>query len=82
MRKVICDFCKKETMYPSTYSLPVLHDYDVKDENGNIIYRLDGCEEKEKDVCPECERKIASLLELVPNVKFENNDKTSMSISW
>lgn len=87
MKKVICDFCNKETDSSFEYILPywTSDSVDVKDGHGAILYRITNTlelKEGKKDVCPECKRKIASLLELVPNVKFENNDRTSMSISW
>lgn len=70
MKKVICDFCKKETTTSSSYTFPVLHSCDAKDMYGNILYRLDTCEKEEKDICPKCERKIASLLQ------FDTNEKS------
>lgn len=75
MKKVICDFCKKEATVSSSYILPVLNSYSAKDMHGNIMYRVDSCEKEEKDICPECERKIASLLQ------FGINEKTYMRTS-
>ena len=74
MKKFICDFCNEETAVSSSYIFPILHGYNAKDIDGNILYRLDECKREEKDVCPECERKIASLLELIPK-KIQFNDK-------
>lgn len=73
MKKIICDFCNEDATYSSSYIFPVLHGYDANDKNGNILYRLDECKREKKDVCSKCERKIASLLELIPNEMQVNN---------
>lgn len=83
MKKVICDFCKKQTESSTEYVLPCMCSIDAKDRHGITLVRF-GYEvgDDKKDVCPECKEKIASLLELVPRVRYENNDRTCMSIVW
>lgn len=83
MKKIICDFCEKESDSTNEYVLPEYVAYEAKDlkvykfASGNEIHNVT------KDVCPNCAKKIIGLLQLVPRVTFEedNNIKT-MSIRW
>ena len=86
MKKVICDYCNKESDNTTKYVLPDYVTYEVKDSKGNIVYKLANNNEihsATKDVCPNCAKKIIGLLQLVPKVKFEKyNDMETMSIKW
>ena len=83
MKKVICDFCKKQTESSTEYVLPCMCPIDAKNRYGVTLVRFgyEVCDDK-KDVCPECKEKIASLLELLPRVKYENDDRTRMALVW
>ena len=83
MKKIICDFCKKQTDSSVEYKLPCNCPIDAKDRYGVVLFRF-GYEvgDDKKDVCPECREKIAALLDLVPRVQFNGGDKTSMSIAF
>lgn len=83
MKKIICDFCKKQTESAIEYTLPCMCPIEAKGKHGVTLFRL-GYEvgDDKKDVCPECREKIASLLNLVPNVEYENGDRTTMSLVW
>ena len=86
MKKIICDFCKKESGSTTEYVLPEYVTYEARDVKGNILYKFAGSNEIHnvtKDVCPNCTKKIIGLLQLVPRVNFEeDNNIETMSIRW
>ena len=79
MKKIICDFCGKETNDTMKYTLPYRE--KIKAWNGmGVVFAEFGYEtfDKNKDVCPECQEKIALLLELMPKCKVvKNGDNTN-----
>ena len=86
MKKVICDYCNKESDNTTEYVLPDYVTYEVKGLKWNTLHKFASSNEIHnvtKDVCPNCVKKIIGLLQLVPRVNFEeeNNIKT-MSIKW
>ena len=40
MKKVICDYCNKESDNITKYVLPDYVTYEVKDSKGNIVYKF------------------------------------------
>ena len=86
MKKVICDYCNKESDNTTEYVLPDYVTYEVKGSKGNIVYKFANNNEihsATKDVCPNCTKKIIGLLQLVPRVNFEEgNNIEAMSIKW
>ena len=86
MKKVICDYCNKESDNTTKYVLPDYVTYEVKGSKGNIVYKFANNNEihsATKDVCPNCTKKIVELLQLVPRVNFEEeNNIETMSIKW
>ena len=86
MKKIICDYCNKESDNTTEYVLPDYVTYEVKDSKGNIVYKLANNNEihsATKDVCPNCTKKIIGLLQLVPRVNFEEENNIGiMSIKW
>ena len=86
MKKIICDFCKKESDSTTEYVLPDYITYEAKDSKGNVVCKFASNDEIHsitKDVCPNCAKKIIGLLQLVPRVKFEvENNIGAMSIKW
>ena len=86
MKKVICDYCNKESDNTTEYVLPDYVTYEAKDLKGNILYKLVSNNEIHsvtKDVCPNCAKKIIGLLQLVSRVNFEEeNNIGTMSIKW
>ena len=82
MKKIICDFCKKQAESATEYTLPCLCPIEARHKG--IVLAQFGYEvnDVKKDVCPECQEKIASLLNLVPNVEYENGNRTTMSLVW
>ena len=83
MKKVICDFCKKQVEDSTEYTLPCLCPIEAKDRHGVVLVKF-GYEvgDDKKDVCPECKEKIASLLALVPRVRYDENDKSKFMLVW
>ena len=86
MKKIICDFCKKESDSTTEYVLPDYVTYEANDLKGNTLYKFASNNEihsATKDVCPNCAKKIIGLLQLVPRVNFEEeNNIETMSIKW
>ena len=86
MKKIICDFCEKESDSTTEYVLPDYVTYEAKDLKGNTLYKFTSSNEIHnvtKDVCPNCVKKIIGLLQLVPRVNFEeDNNIETMSIRW
>ena len=86
MKKIICDFCEKESDDTTEYVLPDYVTYETKDLKGNTLYKFASSNEihnTTKDVCPKCAKKIIGLLQLVPRVNFEeDNNIETMSIKW
>lgn len=87
MKKIICDFCEKESNNATEYVLPeYITTYEAKDSKGNILYKFTSSNEIHnvtKDVCPNCAKKIIGLLQLIPRVNFEeDNNIETMSIRW
>lgn len=86
MKKIICDYCNKETDNTTEYVFPDYVTYEVKGLKGNIPYKFSNKNEINnvtKDVCPNCAKKIIGLLQLVPRVNFEEeNNIETMSIKW
>ena len=86
MKKVICDYCNKESNNTTEYVLPDYVTYEAKDSKGNIVCKFASNNEihsATKDVCPNCAKKIIGLLQLVPRVNFEEeNNIETMSIKW
>ena len=84
MKKIICDFCKKESDSTTEYVLPDYVTYEANDLKGNTLYKFTSSNEIHdvtKDVCPNCAKKIIGLLQLVPRVTFEeDNNIETMSI--
>ena len=78
MKKIICDFCNKQTLHATEYTLPCMCPIEVK-THGIVVAKM-GYEigEEKKDVCPECKEKIASLLELVPKIKIEGDNRDTI----
>ena len=86
MKKVICDYCNKESDNMTEYVLPDYVTYEAKDLKGSIVCKFVSNNEihsTTKDVCPNCAKKIIGLLQLVPRVNFEEeNNIETMSIKW
>lgn len=86
MKKVICDYCNKESDNTTEYVLPDYVTYEAKDSKGNIVYKFASNNEIHsitKDVCLNCAKKIIGLLQLVHRVNFEEeNNIETMSIKW
>lgn len=73
MKKVICDYCNKESDNMAQYVLPDYATYEAKDSKGNIVCKITRNKvcSITRDVCPDCAKKIIALLQLVPKVNFE-----------
>lgn len=86
MKKVICDYCNKESDNTTEYVLPDYVTYEVKGFKENTSYKFTSSNEihsATKDVCPNCAKKIIRLLQLVSRVNFEEeNNIETMSIKW
>ena len=86
MKKAICDYCNKESDNTTEYVLPDYVTYEVKGLKGDILYKFANKNEIHnvtKDVCPNCAKKIIGLLQLVPRVNYEEENKIeTMSIKW
>lgn len=81
MKKIVCDYCKKQVEESTEYVLPVRVPISAKSSHG-ITLAILGYETQDVtyDVCNECREKIASLLELVTKTSFKNSDITTMSV--
>ena len=74
MKKVICDYCNKESDDTTEYVLPDYVTYEAKGLKGNVLYKFTSSNEiynATKDVCPNCAKEIIGLLQLVPRVSCE-----------
>lgn len=83
MKKVICDYCGSENENIKEYIFPSREHISAKDRMGNVPIIRCGykMEDKKKDVCPECQKKIAALLNLVPRMEIRNGDMATMEIT-
>ena len=81
MKKIVCDYCKKQVEEYTEYLLPVRVPISAKSRHG-ITLAILGYETQDVtyDVCNECREKMAILLELVTKTRFENGDITTMSV--
>jgi ribosomal protein L37AE/L43A len=79
-----CDYCGRECQHTPLYTLPSSE--QIKEDlmlHGNKTVAFVTGEEiktKQKDICPDCQKKIATLLKLVPRVEFPTEDINSMRI--
>ena len=64
MKKIICDYCGKESDNTTEYTFPDYVVYEAKDYNDNVLCKFwtNDIQDSTKDVCPDCRNKIASLL--------------------
>lgn len=74
MKKVICDFCNKETTDGKEFILPTNIPKEVRGGKDNALLYVMGytVENVMKDVCPACREKIAYLLE---RIDFSKRDE-------
>ena len=61
MIKEYCDICGKEVV-TNKYCLPVIKDDYAKDRHGNPLIKTKTIGAEEKDVCPNCARRIQFLI--------------------
>ena len=65
MKKVICDYCNKESDNAIEYVFPEYVTYEAKDSKGNIVCKFASNNEIHsvtRDICLNCANKIARLL--------------------
>lgn len=67
MKKIICDFCEKESGSTTEYVFPEYVTYEAKDLKGNTLHKFTSNEihNVTKDVCPNCAKKIIRFLALI-----------------
>ena len=72
MKKIICDYCGKESDDITECVLPDYMRHEIKNFNGNVImtFTSDEIHNVTKDVCLDCRKKIIKLLQLVPNANL------------
>ena len=63
-----CDYCGKECEHTPLYVVP----FELRKE---IV-------SKHVDICPNCQRKVALLLQTTPRVSFDDDNPLTMSITF
>lgn len=69
-----CDYCGKECEHTPEFVLPVL--FPSEERGRRTINPV------KKDVCPECQKKIAALLGLTDRVIFRNSNPRTTIITF
>lgn len=75
MIKEYCDICSKEAE-TNKYYLPVMEDTYARDRYGNPLIKTKTIGSEEKDVCPNCARKIQFLIGCVLPMMDEDTSIT------
>ena len=83
MKKVICDFCCSESENIKEYIIPSREPIEARGGMSNTLIFRCGYRvvDSKKDICPECQKKIAALLKLVPNMQIRDNNLASVKIT-
>lgn len=67
--KYYCDLCGKECEHTPDYVLPELFTGAFQNVTTNS---------KQKDLCPECEKEVAYILNLIKSKKMDSNPMSNM----
>lgn len=76
-----CDYCGKECKHTPEYVLPSQETIYAKNHTGNTVLRFDNpnyIEAVQKDICPECQKQIAKLVNLLHYADFVCDDMEKM----
>lgn len=81
-----CDYCGKECEHTPLYVVPKLEpviEYAKNSMGAKLCcFETRKLVAKQVDVCPECQKKMALLLELTSRVDFANDNPNTMSITF
>ena len=82
-----CDYCGKECEHTPLYVVPKLEpvtEWAVNAEGVKVIpFELrKEIVSKHVDICPNCQRKVALLLQTTPRVSFDDDNPLTMSITF
>ena len=76
-----CDYCGNECKNTSNYIMPALESHTEYAINKGVkLFATSRMEltKKEVDICPDCQKKIASLMTLLPRMGYDDNGNTSI----
>ena len=78
--KYYCDFCGEECKHTPEYIMPETNEEMPETKNIHEYKLLRSSYyrpiRRQKDICPDCEEKIAMLLPLVKNMTIKDNGRT------
>ena len=82
MKKVICDYCGSKTENLKEYIIPNREPIYIRDRNNALLFKF-GYKtiDTKRDVCIECQNKIAFLMNLLPKMQIKNGNAATMEIT-
>lgn len=78
-----CDYCEKECEHTPEFVLPSLEENTVdvcSPRDGSVLKKIKYASPhvKQKDICPECQKQIAKLINLLHYADFVGDDMEKM----
>lgn len=83
MKKCYCDICSTEIKGENTtLLLPVYKPNYAKDTRGSILKQFgENLVLENKDVCSECQNKLAAIINIIPNIVVNRNYLSGFDIT-